>query len=204
MSIRIYVPGDSAARSVGADEVALAIRTQAPLRGIEVDVRRNSSRGLFWLEPMVEVWTEHGRIAYGPVDVADVSSLFEAGFTHGGDHQLRLGRPEEIDYLRTQNRYTMGRIGVIEPLSLEDYRANGGFEGLQKAITMSAPAIVEEVLNSGLRGRGGAGFPTGIKWKTVSEAPGSSGARSWTSLRARSTSSAMRTKAIAAPTPTAW
>ncbi len=171
MSVRIYVPGDSAARSVGADEVALAITTQGPLRGIEVDVRRNSSRGLFWLEPMVEVVTAHGRIAYGPVDVADVSSLFEARFTNGDDHHLRLGPPDEIDYLRTQQRITMGRIGVIEPASLEDYIENGGYSGLQKALEMTGPEIVDEVTKSGLRGRGGAGFPTGIKWRTVMDAP---------------------------------
>ena len=167
--MRIFVPGDAAAVAVGADEVAQAIWDAARQRGVAVDIVRNGSRGMFWLEPMVEVETPAGRIAYGPVDRADVPGLFEAGFLEGGAHPLRIGRPEEHPFLKRQTRLAFARCGITDPLSLDDYRAHGGLMGLERAIAMGPAATVEEVIASGLRGRGGAGFPTGIKWRTVAE-----------------------------------
>ena len=168
MSIKIYVPGDSGALALGADKVAVAIAAEAEARGLDVTVIRNGSRGLYWLEPMVEVETGEGRLAYGPRKARDVASLFEAGFCEGpAEHALSLGDPEEIPFLKRQTRLTFARCGIVDPLSLEDYRAHGGFRGLEKALSMSPAEIVAEVTESGLRGRGGAGFPTGIKWKTV-------------------------------------
>jgi formate dehydrogenase iron-sulfur subunit len=167
MTVRVYVPGDSAALSVGADEVALAIARAASARKQDVQVVRNGSRGLFWLEPMVEVVTSAGRIAYGPVSPADVAGLFDADFLAGGAHGLRQGVTDDIPYLRNQERVTFARCGITDPLSLADYESHGGFRGLRRALAMAPAAIVEEVTQSGLRGRGGAGFPTGIKWKTV-------------------------------------
>ncbi len=167
MSTRVYVPGDSAALSVGADEVAGAIARAAAKLGLDIEIVRNGSRGLFWLEPLVEVATPAGRIAYGPVSVEAVASLFDAGFLTGGAHSLLQGPTGEIPYLRNQERVTFARCGVGDPLSLADYEAQGGFKGLKRALGMEPAAIVEEVTQSGLRGRGGAGFPTGIKWKTV-------------------------------------
>ncbi len=163
MSVRVYVPCDSAALSVGAEAVARAIAAH----GREVSVIRNGSRGLFWLEPMVEVETPLGRVAYGPVTVDEVSGLFAAGFLEGKPHPLCLGLTEEILYLKQQERLTFARCGITDPLSLADYVAHGGFRGLERAQAMTPEAIVEEVVTSGLRGRGGAGFPTGIKWRTV-------------------------------------
>lgn len=178
MSIQIYVPGDSAALAVEANEVAQAITEQAAKRGIEIELIRNGSRGMFWLEPLVEVVTAAGRIAYGPVQVEDVVSLFEAGFAGGNEsgnasgkaHPLCLGETEQIPYLRRQERLTFARVGVIDPLSLSDFEAHEGFAGLRKCLSMETSAIVQAVLDSGLRGRGGAAFPTGIKWKTVAAA----------------------------------
>src|SRR5579859_3171618 len=167
MTERLFIPKDSAAVAVGADEVALAFAAHG------VDAVRTGSRGLYWLEPMIEVETPEGRIAYGPVGTQDVESLLAAGVMAGGDHRLRLGRPEEIPFLKRQTRLTFARCGIVDPLSLEDYRAHGGFRGLELARTMAPAAIVEEVTQSGLRGRGGAGFPTGIKWKTVLDTPSS-------------------------------
>ena len=163
MSTRVYVPCDSAALSVGADAVARALGE----RGREVSVIRNGSRGMFWLEPLVEVETPRGRVAYGPVTVDAVPGLFEAGFLEGKPHPLCLGLTEEIPYLKRQERLTFARCGITDPLSLADYVAHGGFRGLERARAMAPEAIVEEVVTSGLRGRGGAGFPTGIKWRTV-------------------------------------
>jgi formate dehydrogenase iron-sulfur subunit len=165
MSTRLYIPCDSGALAVGADEVAAAFAERAVWRGMSLEIIRTGSRGLYWLEPLVEVATSTGRIAYGPVSVEDVNSLLDV--LDGGDHPLRLGPPEEIPFLKRQTRLTFARCGITDPLSLADYRAHGGMEGLERALTMTPADIVEEVIQSGLRGRGGAGFPTGIKWKTV-------------------------------------
>ncbi|HET7795062.1 MAG TPA: NADH-ubiquinone oxidoreductase-F iron-sulfur binding region domain-containing protein [Rhizobacter sp.] len=171
MSITVYVPRDSAALAVGADRVARAIADEASRRGADITLVRNGSRGLFWLEPLVEVKTAQGRIAYGPVDVNDVASLFDANFLAGGAHALCLGPTEEIPYLKKQERLTFARMGVTDPLSLDDYTAHEGFAGLKRALTLPPAQIVQEVMDSGLRGRGGAAFPAAIKWRTVAATP---------------------------------
>ena len=167
MSMTIFVPCDSAAIAAGADEVVAAIHQQAAARGLVVDVQRNSSRGLFWLEPLVEVLTAQGRVAYGPVAFEDVPSLFEADFLLGAKHPLCLGLTEAIPYLAKQQRLTFARMGVTRPTSLDDYAAHGGWVGLKNAVAMQGDAVVQTLLDSGLRGRGGAAFPAGIKWRTV-------------------------------------
>ncbi len=167
MSAVIFVPADSAALALGADEVAVAIQDEADRRNIAVTLVRNGSRGLFWLEPMVEVQTPGGRIAYGPVAVEDVQALFDADFERGGQHELCLGFTEELSYLKKQERLTFARVGIIDPLSLGDYLRHEGYRGLQCAIALGPERIVQQVTESGLRGRGGAAFPTGIKWNTV-------------------------------------
>jgi len=167
MSTRIYVPIDSTALSLGADKVAKAIAAEAAKRGIAIELVRNGSRGAFFLEPMVEVQTPAGRMAYGPVQPKDVAALFDAGFVTGGRHAVSLGPTDDIPYLRNQERLTSARIGITDPLSLDDYIDHGGFVGLDNALAMSGADVVKEVTESGLRGRGGAAFPTGIKWNTV-------------------------------------
>ncbi len=169
---RIYVPSDTTARSVGADRVAAAIADEAARRGADVEIVRNGSRGLYWLEPLVEVEVDGRRLAYGPVGAADVASLFDENFLEGGAHPLALGETETIPYLAKQNRLTFARVGLIDPLSIDEYRAHGGFRGLENAAKLDGAKIVEIVTESGLRGRGGAAFPTGIKWNTVLTAPG--------------------------------
>lgn len=171
MSFTVYVPRDASALSLGAEAVAVAIATEAQRRGVDVHIVRNGSRGLFWLEPLVEVATSEGRIAYGPVQVEDVAALFDADFLHGGAHALALGLTESIDYLKNQQRLTFARVGIVDPRSLDDYVAHGGYRGLEAALRMSGAEIVQTVTDSGLRGRGGAAFPTGIKWKTCLDAP---------------------------------
>ena len=169
----IYVPRDSAALAVGADQVARQIEAQAHVRNADVRIVRNGSRGLFWLETLVEVATPQGRVAYGPVTGADVAGLFDAGFLSGGAHALNLGLTDEIPYLKKQERLTFARMGVTDPVSVPDYEAHEGFAGLRRALALAPAEIVQQVLDSGLRGRGGAAFPAGIKWKTVlaAEAP---------------------------------
>ena len=171
--IVIYVPRDAAALAMDADEVARDIERAADERGLSVQIVRNGSRGLLWLEPLVEIATPQGRIAYGPVQPEDVAGLFEAGWLTGGEHALRLGPTEEIPYLKHQERLTFARVGVTDPLSLQDYAAHGGLQGLKRALAMEPGQIIDELVTSGLRGRGGAAFPTGIKWKTVAAAAAS-------------------------------
>ncbi len=167
MTVTVYVPRDAAALAAGADEVAAAIQSQARSGGVEITLVRNGSRGMFWLEPLVEVRTAAGRVAYGPVTVGDVPGLFAASFHTGGAHRLHLGLTQDIPYLRKQERLTFARMGVIDPLSLDDYLAHDGYAGLRRALQVPAADVVQQVLDSGLRGRGGAAFPAGIKWKTV-------------------------------------
>jgi len=170
MSATVYVPRDSSALSLGAGIVADAVVAEAARRKIDLRLVRNGSRGMFWLEPMVEVETAHGRVAYGPVAPADVTGLFDCGFLTAGEHRLGLGLTEELAYLKRQERLTFARMGIVDPVSLDDYVAHGGYRGLGRALSMSAEKIVEEVTESGLRGRGGAGFPAGIKWRTTQQA----------------------------------
>ncbi|PRY62742.1 formate dehydrogenase beta subunit [Vreelandella songnenensis] len=172
MSIRVFVPCDTTARALGADSVARRLEREAAARHEGITLVRNGSRGLFWLEPMVEVETAQGRVAYGPVTPGDVPALLDSGLLEGSiSHPLALGLVEEIDYLARQQRLTFARIGVTDPLSIEDYCAHRGFVGLEAALALDPQAIVEQVKASGLRGRGGAAFPTGIKWQTVLDAP---------------------------------
>ncbi|MBV8125817.1 MAG: formate dehydrogenase, partial [Paucibacter sp.] len=168
--VKVYVPCDSAALAQGADEVAQALSEACSARGIAIELVRNGSRGLFWLEPLVEVETPQGRVAYGPVTAQDLPSLLDAGLLQGGEHRLGQGLTEQIPYLARQERLTFARMGVTAPLSLDDYEAHGGWAGLKAALAMKPGAIVQSVLDSGLRGRGGAAFPAGIKWRTVLQA----------------------------------
>ncbi|WP_018077303.1 formate dehydrogenase beta subunit [Thiobacillus denitrificans] len=172
MTQRIFVPRDASAVSVGAERVVRAIEHEAQSRGLAVEIVRNGSRGLYWLEPLIEIETGGQRVAYGPVRPEDVAGLFDAGWLQGGTHALCHGPSEDIPYLKRQTRLTFARMGVTDPLSLEDYRSHGGLKGLERALAMKAEDIVGAVDTGGLRGRGGAGFPTGIKWRTVMNASG--------------------------------
>jgi formate dehydrogenase iron-sulfur subunit len=171
MAITIYVPRDSSALSLGANKVAANIQAEANKRNVEINLVRNGSRGLFWLETMVEVNTPKGRVAYGPVMPKDVQNLFDADFINGGAHPLNLGLTDEIQWLKKQERLTFARVGITDPVSVDDYVAHDGYRGLKNALAKSGAEIVKEVTDSGLRGRGGAAFPTGIKWNTVLNAP---------------------------------
>ena len=164
---RIYVPCDSSALALGADGVALAVAIEAQARGIEVEIVRNGSRGMLWLEPLVEVETAEGRIGYSNVDEEDVAALFDADFTNGGAHEKCVGVVDTLPWLAKQQRLTFARIGITDPLSTDDYVKHGGLEGLRKALETDGDAACEALLESGLRGRGGAAFPAGIKWRTV-------------------------------------
>ena len=166
-SIQIFIPRDSVSLALGADAVAQALEAQARERALALEIVRNSSRGLFWLEPLVEVQTQQGRLAFGPVQVEDIASLLDAVLRQDGSHPLCLGLTEEIAYLAQQDRLTFARMGVTSPLSLSDYEAHGGWLGLKRALSMAPADVVELIADSGLRGRGGAAFPAGTKWRTV-------------------------------------
>jgi formate dehydrogenase iron-sulfur subunit len=169
MKFRLFVPGDAGAVALGADEVASALQAVAVRRNAQIEIVRTGSRGLYWLEPMVEMATEAGRVAYGPVTVVDAETVLDAALGGNRGHSLYLGTPEDIPFLSSQTRLTFARCGIVDPRSLHDYRTHDGYRGLAHALQMTPAVVVEEVTQSGLRGRGGAGFPTGIKWKTVAD-----------------------------------
>jgi formate dehydrogenase iron-sulfur subunit len=165
--VKVFIPSDTTACALGADEVAAEIALHSEQRGLQVEIVRNGSRGAFWLEPLVEIDSHLGRIAFGPVGVNDVFDLFESGFPEPCEHPTYMGKVADIGWLKYQSRLTFARAGMTDPLSLDDYRQHDGYSGLMRALTMSPADIVEEITASGLRGRGGAAFPTGIKWRTV-------------------------------------
>lgn len=173
MSVRVYVPGDMAAVAVGADQVAAALLSEAARRGVAIELVRNGSRGAFELEPLVEVETPAGRIGYSRVAPSQVAALAEAGLFEGkAGHPACVGRPEEVAFLKRQTRLTFARCGLIDPASIDDYGAHGGWRGLETALRLGPAAVIETIKASGIRGRGGAGFPAGIKWSTVAAASG--------------------------------
>lgn len=169
MSLRVYVPNDTAACSVGADAVAHAIAMHGAMHGVHITIVRNGSRGAAWMEPLVEMHTADGRVGFANVAADDVASLF-AGEGPNAQHPGYIGLVAEHAWFAHQQRLTFKRAGLIDPLSLPEYEAAGGLMGLRRALAISPEAIVAEVTTSGLRGRGGAAFPAGIKWNTVRQA----------------------------------
>lgn len=167
MSMRIFVPRDTSAIACGADAVALEIQSEAVDRGVDVAIVRNGSRGACWLEPLVEVDRGEGRYGFGPIEVDEVGGLFAVGFAQDARHPKALGLIDEIPWLKRQHRHCFSRNGISDPLSLDDYCAHGGWRGLENALRMAPAEIVQSITDSGLRGRGGAAFPCGIKWQTV-------------------------------------
>ncbi|WP_150695748.1 formate dehydrogenase beta subunit [Pandoraea terrae] len=187
--MRLYIPRDSAALALGADRVAAAVADEAARRGIAVDIVRNGSRGLLWLEPLVEVATPSGRVGYANVRADQVAALFDTGWPVTAESHALLpvdpaaydgaweaaapaciGIVDAMPYLSGQQRLTFARIGITDPLDPADYEAHGGLAGLRAALALDPEAACQTVLDSGLRGRGGAAFPAGIKWRTVSRA----------------------------------
>ncbi len=162
--MKVFVPGDSAAVSVGADRVAAALVSAHP----SFDIIRNGSRGMLWLEPLVEIDVNGVRHAFGPVAPGDIADLHLTGDFMQSD--LYLGVTDQLPWLVRQERWTFERVGIVDPASPEDFVAHGGLNGLRAAMAVGPAETVDLVTASGLRGRGGAGFPTGIKWKTVANA----------------------------------
>ena len=145
---------------MGADAVASALEARGET------VIRNGSRGMLWMEPLVERADEcHGpRVGWANVTAGQI----DAGLPYKQADNF-IGAVEEFDYLARQNRWIYERVGITDPVDPEDYVAHGGLTGLKNALAMSGSDVVQAVTDSGLRGRGGAGFPAGIKWRTVAD-----------------------------------
>ena len=141
----VRISDDSLALALGADALASAFAAAG------ATVERTSSWGMHWLEPLVEV----DGIGYGPATVDDVPAILD------GSSPLNIGLIAQHPFIKPQQRLTFARAGRTRPLSLEDYEATGGWAGLRRAQAMSGEAVIAEVTQSGLRGRGGAGFPAG-------------------------------------------
>jgi len=154
---RVRISDDALAIACGADRVA----TRFAALGAEVE--RVSSWGMHWLEPLVEI----DGIGFGPARPADAEAILA-----GNAGALNIGPIAAHPFIAGQTRLTFARAGKTRPLSLADYEATGGWKGLAAARALSADGIVDIVKRSGLRGRGGAGFPAGIKWDTVRQAAG--------------------------------
>jgi formate dehydrogenase iron-sulfur subunit len=167
--VKVYIPRETTADSLGAELIVNAITTEAQYRNQDIEIIRNGSRGACWLEPLVEVETASGRVGYGPVITEDIVDLFDAGFLNGGKHAKLLGDVEQLPWFLNQERLTFARCGIIAATSVSDYESLGGFVGLKNALAMNQDGIIQEMTDSGLRGRGGAAFPTGIKWRTVAD-----------------------------------
>lgn len=167
---RMFMPRDAAALAVGANEIAGKLTNILATTGQSVEVVRNGSRGMMWLEPLLEVEQAGIRYGFGPLLPGDIDDLVDRGlFSDPKEivHPKALGPVEELDWMRRQTRLTFARCGITDPVSISDYQDHDGFRGIARAIALPPHAIIEEVKTSGLRGRGGAGFPTGIKWQTV-------------------------------------
>lgn len=172
-SATLFIPRDTTACARGADQIALAAAEAIDKQDLDLRIVRNGSRGLYWLEPLVEIEIEGERHGFGPLDVQGIKDLLaDYPWQAAPDHPCYLGKTEDIPFLAKQQRVTFSRVGVIDPLSIDDYLDHGGFLGLKTALNKSAQQIVDDIKQSGLRGRGGAAFPTGIKWQTVLDEAG--------------------------------
>ena len=132
MSARVFISRDSGALCVGAEEVARALFNAAESRGLDITIVRTGSRGMYWLEPTIEVECPQGRIGYGPVKPSDIDSLLDAGMLEGGRHRLSLSLVEDIPFFKKQTRLTFARVGIIDPRSLEDYKAMAAARGWKR------------------------------------------------------------------------
>ena len=168
-ALRLFLPLDSIAVSLGADDVVDALKFEAAKRKYDLTIVRTGSRGMHWLEPLLEIERSGSRVGYANVAESDAAALLDA-IAGDGDHEKFVGPVEEIPFFKNQTRLIFARCGITDPVSAGDYAQHGGFAGPEKALAMDGGAVCEEVMQSGLRGRGGAGFPAGIKWKTVAGA----------------------------------
>jgi formate dehydrogenase iron-sulfur subunit len=162
---RVRVSQDAASIALGGAAVARALH-EAGAEAVPV-----GSRGLLWLEPLIEIETNGEWQAFGPVSAHDVPAILKS-VRDGKPHALSLGKIDEHPFLKSQTRLTFERCGTIDPSSLDQYERAGGLAGLKRAIELGSAGILDEMEKSGLRGRGGAGFPAAIKWTGAAKASG--------------------------------
>ncbi|MFO1186565.1 MAG: NADH-ubiquinone oxidoreductase-F iron-sulfur binding region domain-containing protein [Alphaproteobacteria bacterium] len=169
--MRAFLPRDSAAVAFGAEKVARSLEAEAAKRRLALTLVRTGTRGMHFLEPLLEIDTTKGRTGFASAEPKDVASILDTA-QNGEAHAKAIGLVEDHPWLKRQRRITFARCGITDPLSIDDYKAHGGLKGLEKAREIGPAATIETLIKSGLRGRGGAGFPTGVKWKSAAEAKG--------------------------------
>ena len=174
---RILVGTATCGRAAGAHGVLETIHEELKKQGIEASVMEVGCIGLCYAEPMVDIIKPgKPRISYGNITPEIIPQLLEDYLMKDNPRPdlamgyIGEGRVDGIPALykspvfKPQVRIVLRNCGFIDPENIRHYIANGGYSGLVKALLTSPEAIIEEIRKSGLRGRGGAGFPTGVKW----------------------------------------
>ena len=160
--MRVFIPQDSISIALGADLIAKKIAQSGH------EIIRNSSRGLHFLEILIEVEIDGARHGFGPISTNEIEDLIASNFAKS--HPKYLGIVDELKLIKSQNRLSFAKCGINDPLDFDGYLTLGGGKALEKAKAIGAQKTIDEIKSSGLRGRGGAGFPAAIKWQTVKDA----------------------------------